>query len=132
MRPAWAIGSGSSRIEATDFTVSEWVFMRALRDVDRHPLSALAEQMGMTRGAITKLADRLIAKGFVNRTANSDDKRAQTLSLTAAETTKVPGPGCARLIPTIVDYRLNYDLLSARREQRRSLIIPIRMAALGR
>jgi DNA-binding MarR family transcriptional regulator len=38
--------------------------------------------MGMTRGAISKLADRLIAKSLLVRTADPQDGRAQSLSLT--------------------------------------------------
>ena len=37
----------------------------------------------MTRGAITKLADRLIGKSLLVRTADPKDGRAQTLGLTA-------------------------------------------------
>jgi DNA-binding MarR family transcriptional regulator len=36
----------------------------------------------MTRGAITKLADRLIAKSLLTRKADTEDGRAQTLALT--------------------------------------------------
>lgn len=36
----------------------------------------------MTRGAITKLADRLIAKSLITREASAEDGRAQTLALT--------------------------------------------------
>ncbi len=48
------------------------------------PPSRLADEIGMTRGAITKLADRLIAKSLIVRKANRDDGRAQTLALTAS------------------------------------------------
>ena len=44
----------------------------------------------MTRGAITKLADRLIEKGLVLRESNPDDGRAHRLALTSAGSTLVP------------------------------------------
>ena len=44
----------------------------------------------MTRGAITKLADRLIAKALVTRTADDRDARAQTLALTRRGADLVP------------------------------------------
>lgn len=72
------------KVEAHGVTVAEWVLMRQLFDVDRAAPSKLAERMGMTRGAITKLADRLIGKAFVVRAANQEDGRAQTLALTPA------------------------------------------------
>lgn len=71
-------------------TVAEWAFMRSLHDTDAEAPSMLAERMGMSRGAITKLADRLIAKNYVARTADPDDGRAQTLALTEAGRELVP------------------------------------------
>ena len=44
----------------------------------------------MTRGAITKLADRLIAKSLIVREASADDGRAQTLALTERGAALVP------------------------------------------
>jgi DNA-binding MarR family transcriptional regulator len=72
-------------------TVAEWVFLRSLHDVDRIAPSLLAERMGMTRGAISKLADRLLGKALVERAASPDDGRAQVLALTPAGRALVPG-----------------------------------------
>jgi DNA-binding MarR family transcriptional regulator len=71
-------------------TVAEWSFMRALYDADAMAPSALAEKMGMTKGAISKLADRLLGKGLIARADNPGDRRAHTLSLTGAGRSKVP------------------------------------------
>ena len=46
--------------------------------------------MGMTKGAVTKLADRLIAKSLLLRRPDPDDARAQTLALTPAGERLVP------------------------------------------
>ena len=78
------------KVEAHGVTVAEWVLMRQLLDVDALAPSKLAERMGMTRGGVTKLADRLIAKKLVKRTADPEDGRAQTLSLTPAGRAIVP------------------------------------------
>ena len=78
------------KVEAHGVTVAEWVLMRQLLDVDALAPSKLAERMGMTRGGVTKLADRLIAKKLVTRTADPGDGRAQTLSLTPAGRAIVP------------------------------------------
>ena len=51
------------KLVAQDVTVAEWVLMRSLYGSEATTPSGLANQMGMTRGAITKLADRLMAKG---------------------------------------------------------------------
>jgi DNA-binding MarR family transcriptional regulator len=71
----------SLKLAARGVTVAEWVVLRELYDAERAP-SALADQLGMTRGAISKLADRLIAKGLITRRANGSDRRYQTLALT--------------------------------------------------
>jgi DNA-binding MarR family transcriptional regulator len=52
--------------------------------------SDLAERTGLTRGAISKLADRLITKQLLTRTYARDDRRYQTLALTTAGRTLVP------------------------------------------
>jgi DNA-binding MarR family transcriptional regulator len=43
------------KVEAHGVTVAEWVLMRQLLDVAALALSRLAECMGMTRGAVSKL-----------------------------------------------------------------------------
>lgn len=63
-------------------TVAEWAMMRVLYGEKPVAPSVLAEWMGMTRGAISKLADRLAVKGLIDRAANADDGRGQTLCLT--------------------------------------------------
>lgn len=78
------------KVERHGVTVAEWVLMRQLLDEEALAPSRLAERMGMTRGAITKLADRLIAKSLLTRKADPDDGRAQTLALTAKGRRLVP------------------------------------------
>jgi DNA-binding MarR family transcriptional regulator len=78
------------KLEAREVTVAEWALMRKLYDTDCLAPSRLAEQLGLTRGAITKLADRLIAKGLATRTPDLSDARAQTLALTARGRSLVP------------------------------------------
>ena len=80
----------AARIAAEGVTVAEWVMMRSLYGLEPMPPSRLAEAMGMTRGAVTRLADRLIGKSLVIRTADPDDGRAQTLALTPAGERLVP------------------------------------------
>lgn len=78
------------KVSGEDVTVAEWAFMRALYDLEPTPPSVLAERMGMTRGAISKLAERLVAKGLVARAGSQDDKRAHRLSLTKRGRAKIP------------------------------------------
>ena len=80
----------SLKLQAHDVTVAEWVVLRQLFDADGIPPSALADRLGMTRGAISKLADRLIAKKCIARTVSTADRRQQALSLTRAGRVLVP------------------------------------------
>lgn len=78
------------KVEAHGVTVAEWVLMRQLLEEEALAPSLLADRMGMSRGAISKLADRLVAKALLDRAANPEDGRAHTLSLTHAGRALVP------------------------------------------
>lgn len=77
-------------VEAEGVTVAEWVFLRMLYDVEGIAPSQLAERMGMTKGAISKLAERLVDKELVSRDAKADGQRGQTLMLKPAARQLVP------------------------------------------
>lgn len=78
------------KLEGRDVTVAEWVALRELYDAGAMAPSRLAGRLGMTRGAITKLADRLIARALARRATDPGDGRAQTLALTAEGRKLVP------------------------------------------
>jgi DNA-binding MarR family transcriptional regulator len=78
------------KVEAHGVTVAEWVLMRQLLDEEALAPSRLAGRMGMTRSAISKLAERLIAKSLLARSSNPADGRAHTLALTRSGRTMVP------------------------------------------
>jgi len=82
--------SFSLKLADRDVTVAEWVVLRELYECDAMAPSALAEKIGMTRGAISKLGDRLLAKALVTRTTSDDDRRYQALALTAKGRAIVP------------------------------------------
>jgi DNA-binding MarR family transcriptional regulator len=79
-----------AKVEARGVTVAEWVIMRALFDSPGARPSALAEEVGLTRGAVSKLVDRLVNKQLVSCDADEQDGRAQTIRLTAAGKKLVP------------------------------------------
>jgi len=78
------------KLEGEGVTVAEWVFLRELYGRERLAPSLLADRLGMSRGAISKLSDRLVAKGLVEREANASDARAHTLRLSPAGQALVP------------------------------------------
>lgn len=71
-------------------TVAEWVMLRELYAQPRLAPSVIADRLGMTRGAISKLADRLAAKALLTKTADASDRRYQDLALTAEGRALVP------------------------------------------
>jgi DNA-binding MarR family transcriptional regulator len=78
------------KVEEHGITVAEWVVLRALLEVESAMPSAIAEKLGMTRGAISKLVDRLVSKGLVACAIVKEDRRSQSVSLTAAGRKLVP------------------------------------------
>lgn len=79
-----------TKVEALGVTVAEWVALRELFDAGEVPPSELAERLGMSRGAISKLVDRLIAKGLVERGEESSDRRFRSARITVPGRKLVP------------------------------------------
>ncbi|MDY3554062.1 MarR family transcriptional regulator [Gemmata sp. JC717] len=80
----------ATKVEGHGVTVAEWVVLRQLLGTGATAPSALAEELGLTRGAVSKLVDRLLAKNLVSRAANRGDKRFQTVALTPTGREIVP------------------------------------------
>ena len=59
-------------------------------EADATSPSALAAATGLTRGAVSKLVDRLLHKALLSRTEAAGDRRFQDVALTAAGRTLVP------------------------------------------
>jgi len=78
------------KVEARGVTVAEWVVMRQLLDLGGVNPSEVAQRLGMTRGAISKLVERLVQKNLVSREAGEGDRRFQTVKLTTEGRVLVP------------------------------------------
>lgn len=79
------------KIDATGVTVAEWVVMREMYDSNGTTSpSTIAELTGLTRGAISKLVDRLLTKKLVTRKESKDDRRYQDIELTSSGLLLVP------------------------------------------
>lgn len=72
-----------SRLEAHGITVSEWVILREIYENEGVPVQKLADTIGFTKGAVSKIVVRLEEKNLVTRTASPEDGRAQVLRTTA-------------------------------------------------
>lgn len=82
----------AQRVEKKGVTVAEWALMREMLSHGPANPSQLAERLGMTRGAISKLIDRLAQKNLCERSSGGDDRRYQSVELT---------PTGKRLVPTL-------------------------------
>jgi DNA-binding MarR family transcriptional regulator len=71
-------------------TVAEWVVLREMYGQKEMSSSDIADRTGMTRGAISKLVDRLVGKGLVTREDRRDDRRFQDIALAPAGQRLVP------------------------------------------
>lgn len=80
----------ASKVEERGVTVAEWVLLRALFDAGEMNPSRLADIIGMTRGAISKLVERLCQKELLKRTLSDSDRRYQMIGLTAVGRRLVP------------------------------------------
>ena len=78
------------KVEAHGVTVAEWALMRSMLEAGMASPSQLADQLGMTRGAISKLIERLVDKALVERTSHREDRRYQSVSLTSKGRRLVP------------------------------------------
>jgi DNA-binding MarR family transcriptional regulator len=79
-----------TKVEQHGVTVAEWVVLRALFDEDGIKPSDLATTLGLSRGAVSKLIDRLVAKDFVSVRSDTHDGRAQVITVRASGRRLVP------------------------------------------
>lgn len=83
--------SFARKLATSDVTVAEWVILRKMyAGEEKTSPSAVAELTGLSRGAVSKLIDRLLRKGLVSRTESSGDRRYQEIKLTADAKKLVP------------------------------------------
>ena len=83
--------SFARKLANTGVTVAEWVILRELFGTGETSPSQLAVSSGLTRGAVSKLVDRLLHKDLVSRAESAGDRRFQDVKLTAAGRALVPG-----------------------------------------
>jgi DNA-binding MarR family transcriptional regulator len=76
-------GDFSKSVEALGVTVSEWVALRRLLEAPSTH-GELVGALGMTKGAVSKVAKTLEAKKLIARAPDQQDGRSETLRVTAA------------------------------------------------
>jgi DNA-binding MarR family transcriptional regulator len=78
------------KVEAQGVTVAEWVLLREMLAAGAANPSQLADAVGMTRGAVSKLVERVCRKKLALRSSSDGDRRYQTVELTARGKRLVP------------------------------------------
>jgi len=83
--------SFAKKLAASGVTVAEWVILREMYSSEETTSPSLVATLtGLTRGAVSKLIDRLLAKGLVARAESSSDRRYQEIKLTSSAVKLVP------------------------------------------
>lgn len=75
-------GTFSRALQERQTSVAEWVLLRELHARGQATPGELADVLGMTRGAISKVVDKLEAKKWIDEKAKDGDSRVRLLSLT--------------------------------------------------
>ena len=83
-------GSFSRALQEKETSVAEWVLLRELHERGQAAPGEMADSLGLTRGAVSKIADKLVAKGWIRTEAREDDGRFRLLSLTRAGQRSLP------------------------------------------
>jgi DNA-binding MarR family transcriptional regulator len=81
------------RLEVEGVTVAEWTMLRELYGEVAIAPGRLADRLGLTPSAISKLAERLTAKALVVRRFHPDDTRTHSLELSAQGRALIPRLG---------------------------------------
>ena len=84
------------RMEPLGLTQAQWIPVLHLASGKAHTSADLARRTLQTPGAMTRLVDRLVDKGIIERERSTDDRRVVSLCLTEE------GLAAARQVPDIV------------------------------
>src|SRR5271156_6906431 len=83
-------GTFARSLQEKQTSVAEWVLLRELHERGQTSPGELADSLGLTRGAVSKIVDKLDAKGWIQTEAKKGDSRFRLLSLTRAGRRSLP------------------------------------------
>lgn len=83
-------GAFALRLERHGVSVAQWVVLRALYDHEALALKDIVAQVEVDQGALSRMVDRLLARGLVQRETDVNDRRAVAISLTKTGRALVP------------------------------------------
>ena len=89
-----------AELQDYDLTAPQWVPLLVLSKGRADTVAGCAREIDVDTGAMTRMLDRLEAKGFVTRNRSLDDRRVVKVELTKAghEIVKLIPPGICRVL----------------------------------
>ena len=93
-----------SRLQPYGLTAPQWVPLMVLSKNRANTVAGCANEIGVDTGAMTRMLDRLEAKGFISRSRSTDDRRVVNVRLTKG------GEAIVKLIPPAICEVLNSHL----------------------
>lgn len=83
-------GAFSRALQEKETSAAEWVLLCELHARGRTAPGELADLLGLTRGAVSKIVDKLEVKGWIQAEAKQGDNRYRLVSLTRAGRQNLP------------------------------------------
>lgn len=83
-------GMFARALQEKQTSVAEWVLLRELHERGQTAPGELADSLGLTRGAVSKIVDKLDAKGWIQTETKEGDSRFRMLSLTRTGRRSLP------------------------------------------
>src|SRR5580698_6202887 len=83
-------GTFAHALQERQTSVAEWALLRELHERGQTAPGELADSLGLTRGAVSKIVDKLDAKGWIQTEAKEGDSRFRLLSLTRSGRRSLP------------------------------------------
>ncbi len=93
-----------AQLQPYDLTAPQWVPLLVISNDHADTVAGCARKIGVDTGAMTRMLDRLEAKGFVERSRSEADRRVVNVALTPG------GREIVKLIPPTICHVLNQHL----------------------
>jgi len=111
------VAHAEARLRPYDVTHAQWQPLFRLREAGRPmPVVALARELRMDTGAMTRLIDRLEKKRLCRRVRSSDDRRIVLVELTRS------GADAAEIVPAVLGDVMNAHLAGFSRAEWEALV----------
>jgi len=82
--------SFAQRVEKYGVSVANWVVLRVLFNDEAMTLTEVVRAVGVDQGALSRMVERLVARGWVSRQESPTNRREVAISLTAEGRKLVP------------------------------------------